>query len=53
MDASYHNKDTLLVYQQLLNDNLNLLKAILVTLMIECPKNKREFIKLFKRPKQI
>ena len=53
LDASYYNKEKLLTYLQLLSENLNLLKAISVTLVSECPKNKSEFIKLFKRPENI
>ena len=53
LDGSYYNKDKLLVYLQLLQENLNLLRAISVSLVAECPRNKKEFIKLFKRPKQI
>ena len=53
LDAYYYNKDKLLTYLHLLSESLNLLRAISVTMVSECPKNKREFIKLFKRPKQV
>ena len=36
-----------------LEENLNLMRANAVVMVTECPKNKREFIKLWKRPKCI
>ena len=53
LDSSYINKTKLLEYLKQLEENLNLMRANACVLVTECPRNKKDFIKLWKRPKLV
>ena len=53
LDSSYNNKTKLLEYLRQLEENLNLMRANACVLATQCPRNKKEFIKLWKRPKRV
>ena len=53
LDSSYNNKTKLLEFLKQLEENLNLMRANVYVLVAECPRNKKDFIKLWKRPKLI
>merc|ERR1711867_402281 len=53
LDSSYNNKAKLLEFFKQLEENLNLMRANVTVLVTECPRNKKDFIKLWKRPKLI
>ena len=46
LDSSYNNKTKLLEYLRQLEENLNLMRANECVLATECPRNKKEFIKI-------
>ena len=53
LDSSYNSKARLLEFLKQLEENINLMRANVTVLVTECPRNKRDFIKLWKRPKLV
>merc|ERR1711867_85642 len=53
LDSSYNNKAKLLEFLKQPEENINLMRANVTVLVTECPRNKKDFIKLWKRPKRV